>query len=102
MLDSVYWTPFIERSGRGDPMSQAVYMIQPTVGEIARRTGYAVHRVEYVIRSRNIRASSRAGNARVFTEADVEQIASELRRIDAEKATTGPGRQTYQWIQEAR
>ena len=85
MPDSVYGTPIIERNGRGDPMSQAACVVQPTVGEIARRTGYPVHRVEYVIRSRNICPSSRAGNARVFTEADVEQIASELRRIDAEK-----------------
>ena len=58
----------------------------PTVGEIARRTGYSLHRVEYIIRARNIRPSGRAGNARVFTDADVERIASELRRIDSEKA----------------
>ncbi len=59
--------------------------IVPTVGEIARRLGVALHRVEYVIRARHVRPSGRAGNARVFTEADVDRIASELRRIDAEK-----------------
>jgi len=57
----------------------------PTVGEIARRLGVAVHRVEYVIRARRVRPSGWAGNARVFTEADVDRIRSELRRIDAEK-----------------
>lgn len=57
----------------------------PTVGEIARQTGYPIHRVEYVIRSRNIRPASRAGNVRVFTEADVEHIAHELRAIDEER-----------------
>jgi len=57
----------------------------PTVGEIARRTGYPQHRVEYVIRSRDIRPTARAGNARIFSEADVDRIASELRRIDAER-----------------
>ena len=59
--------------------------IVPTVGEIARRLGEPLHRVEYEIRARNIRASGWAGNARVFTEADVDHIAGELRRIDAEK-----------------
>ena len=57
----------------------------PTVGEIARRLGEPVHRIEYVIRSRGIRPSGLAGVARVFTDSDVERIASELRRIDAEK-----------------
>lgn len=56
-----------------------------TVGEIARRTGRPLHRIEYVIRARKIRPSGKAGNAHVFTEADVELIAGELRRIDAEK-----------------
>lgn len=59
--------------------------IVPTVGEIARRLGVPLHRVEYIVRARNIRPSGRAGNARVFTEADVDHIASELRRIDAER-----------------
>ena len=57
----------------------------PTVGEIARRLGVPFHRVEYVIRSRDLRPSGWAGNARVFSEADVTHIASELRRIDEER-----------------
>lgn len=57
----------------------------PTVGEIARRLGKPIHRVEYIIKARGIRPSGRAGNCRVFTEADVAYIAAELRRIDAEK-----------------
>lgn len=57
----------------------------PTVGEIARRIGYPLHRVEYIIRSRGIEPTGRAGNARVFTDADVSRIAGELRRIDGEK-----------------
>jgi len=59
--------------------------VVPTVGEIARRLGVPEHRVEYIIQSRNIRPHSRAGNLRIFSEADVQHIASELRRIDAEK-----------------
>ena len=57
----------------------------PTVGEIVRRTGAPIHRIEYIVRTRNIQPSGRAGHVRIFTEADVELIASELRRIDAEK-----------------
>lgn len=60
-------------------------MTQPetllTVGEIARRLGREVHRIEYVIRSRNIRPVGWAGHARVFRDADLDRIASELRRI---------------------
>lgn len=57
----------------------------PTVGEIARRTGHAVHRVEYIIRTRHIEPRSLAGNARVFSDADIEWIVRELRRIDDER-----------------
>jgi hypothetical protein len=57
----------------------------PTVGEIARRLGVPLHRVEYVIRSRNLHPCGLAGHARVFTEADVAHIASELRRMDDDR-----------------
>jgi DNA-binding transcriptional MerR regulator len=57
----------------------------PTIGTIADRLGEPVHRIEYVIRSRNIQPSGRAGNVRVFTEGDIERVASELRRIEAGK-----------------
>jgi hypothetical protein len=55
----------------------------PTVGEIARRLGESLHRIEYVIRSRHIRPASRAGRVRIFAEADIAHIADELRLIDA-------------------
>jgi predicted transcriptional regulator len=57
----------------------------PTIGEISRRTGYPIHRVRYVIESRGIRPASRVGIANVYTEADVQHIASELRRIGEER-----------------
>lgn len=63
------------------PTDQAL----PTVGEIARRIGRPVHSVEYLIRARNIKPCAIAGNARVFDEAAVQQIASELQRIDRER-----------------
>ena len=62
--------------------------VVPTVGEIARRLGEPLHRIEYVIRAREVQPVSRAGNARVFSDADVEYIRGELRRIDDEKGCT--------------
>lgn len=56
-----------------------------TVGEISRRLGEPLHRIEYIIRARGIRPALRAGNARVFTEADLQRIAAELRRVDVER-----------------
>ncbi len=65
-----------------DKVNSVVY---PTVGEIARRLGQPVHRVEYLIRSRGVEPSGVAGNARVFTEEDVARIASEMDRIDQQR-----------------
>ena len=58
----------------------------PTTGEIARRHNVATHRVEYIIRARDIRPCGRAGNARVFDDEAVEAIAAELKRIETAKA----------------
>ena len=56
-----------------------------TIGEIARRLQIKVHRVEYVIRSRNIQPIGWAGHARVFSDASLDHITSALRRMDAER-----------------
>ncbi len=53
----------------------------PTIGEIARRLGQTIHRIEYVIRARVIQPCGWAGNARVFPEDAVEVITTELQRI---------------------
>ncbi|NQU20609.1 MAG: hypothetical protein HQ567_04950 [Candidatus Nealsonbacteria bacterium] len=66
------------------PVAKSV-PVANTVGEIARRLEEQVHRIEYVIRSRDIQPESWAGNARIFSEADVQYIQSELRRIDEER-----------------
>jgi hypothetical protein len=57
----------------------------PTVGEIARRLGEPIHKVEYVLRSRCIRPRGIAGNSRVYAEEDVDRVAAELRAIAARK-----------------
>ena len=50
-----------------------------TVGEISRRIGCPIHRVEYLLRSRNIKPVFRAGNARVFSETTLEFLQNEIR-----------------------
>ena len=64
-------------------MSQLPLLL--TVGEIARRLDTKIHRIEYIIRSRKIEASGWAGHARVFSQANLDHIASELRRMDADR-----------------
>lgn len=66
-------------------MSANRLFVHATVGEIAKRLGEPLHRVEYIIRARDIQPTGRAGNARVFADADVDRIAGELRRIDSER-----------------
>ena len=56
-----------------------------TTGEIARLLGRPIHRVEYVVRTRGVRPSARVGNLRVFSPADVDYIAAELARIEADR-----------------
>lgn len=56
-----------------------------TIGEIARRLGAPIHRIEYIISSRSLKATLRAGHIRVFSEADVTYIEQILRRIAAER-----------------
>jgi hypothetical protein len=56
-----------------------------------------LHRIEYVIRSRNIQPASRAGHVRIFTESDVARIADELRLMNTRQgddadADTAEGR----------
>ena len=63
-------------------MSDATRLM-PTVGEIARRLKQPTWRIGYIIRSRQIEPSARAGNIRVFTDADVERIANALKHIDS-------------------
>lgn len=51
-----------------------------TVGQVAHELGEPLHRVEYVIRSRGIEASSRVGILRVFDLAAVDRIRAALKR----------------------
>jgi DNA-binding transcriptional MerR regulator len=57
----------------------------PTVGVIAEKFGVPVHRVEYVIRRWTIVPASRAGNAYVYSDDDVEFIGAQLQRTQADR-----------------
>ena len=50
-----------------------------TTGEIARRLGWPVHRVDYLIRSRGIEPAIRAGNLRVFPETIIDRLRTEAK-----------------------
>lgn len=55
-----------------------------TVTAIADRLGIPRHRVAYIIDTRNIRAATVAGNARVFDDRSAARIEAELRRLATE------------------
>jgi hypothetical protein len=60
-----------------------------TIGWIAESLGEPIHRVEYIIRSRQIQPDSVVGIIRVFGDEAVEQIASALREIDERRERGG-------------
>ena len=57
-----------------------------TVGVIARRLNAPVHRVTYVIRSRGLTPTAKAGASYVFEESDVRLIADTLSAIRARRS----------------
>jgi hypothetical protein len=56
-----------------------------TVARIASSLDVDRHRIEYLIDARGIEPIDRAGVARVFAASDVDRIAREIARIDAER-----------------
>lgn len=50
-----------------------------TVGVIAERLAVPIHRVEYLLRARDIAPVQRAGHLRIFDEGAVETLARELK-----------------------
>lgn len=53
-----------------------------SVGSIAKVADVPIHRVLYVIRTREIQPIGRAGSTRVFDDAARDRIFAELARID--------------------
>jgi hypothetical protein len=56
-----------------------------TIGAIARELKQPLHRIEYVLRTRNIEAVSTAGHVRIFDRDAVERVAAALSEIDARR-----------------
>ena len=50
-----------------------------TVGELARQLGVPIHKVEYLLGSRKIKPTGRAGNLRVFDKSVLHRIQDEIR-----------------------
>ena len=55
-----------------------------TVDVMARRLGVALHKVENIIRSRNIRPCCRAGSAYLYSQTDMDYIARQIAQMDEE------------------
>lgn len=49
-----------------------------TIGVLAERLHVPIHRVEYLVRSRDIQPKERAGHLRVFDEKAVETLRQEI------------------------
>lgn len=58
-----------------------------SLGEIARRLDVPIHRVEYVVRTRNIEPTLIAGGRHFYSVASVQRIGSEINRIAEERLT---------------
>jgi hypothetical protein len=71
-------------------MSSSSTLIDLTVGEIARRLGEPLHKIEYVIRARRIAPARIAGNIRIFADSDVVSITDALAGIAARRRLPSP------------
>jgi hypothetical protein len=56
-----------------------------TIGSIAKHAGEPIHRIAYAIKTRQIRSSGMAGNAHVYNDEQVEEIAAALREMDGNR-----------------
>ena len=63
-----------------------------TLGELARKLGEPMHRVQHVVRTRSyIRPVGRAGILRLFSFDALEQVRAELVQIDAKRLRSAGG-----------
>ncbi|MDI9431030.1 MAG: hypothetical protein QM570_04860 [Planctomycetota bacterium] len=58
-----------------------------TIGEIARRLDWPIHRVDYFLRSRRIEPKARAGILRIFGGDVIERLRSEADRAEQASPT---------------
>ena len=62
-----------------------------TVGVMAAELGVSLSRVGYVVRSRGIEATARAGRLRLFNREAQARVRHELNLIDARRSDRGEG-----------
>jgi len=62
-----------------------------TLGRIALRLGVPLHRVQYIIASRDIRPAAYAGQLRLFDSKAMARIRHEINAIDARRSSKGIG-----------
>ncbi|MBU0716733.1 MAG: helix-turn-helix domain-containing protein [Planctomycetes bacterium] len=60
-----------------------------TTGEVAHLLGEPVHRIQYILRTRNIMPRATAAGARCFDDEAIARIRYELHLVDARRAGGG-------------
>lgn len=58
-----------------------------TIGQLADMNDVAIHRIEYIVKARNIPHVARAGHYRLFDDAAAARVARELEKVGAERKT---------------
>ena len=53
-------------------------VLYATVGQISKRLGVEIHKVQYMIKSRGVEPAAKAGNAHIYTEDQVTHLAELL------------------------
>jgi len=56
-----------------------------TIGDLAEEVGIGVARADYIVRTRGITHSARAGSLRLFNDDAVQRVRVEVRLMDARK-----------------
>jgi len=56
-----------------------------TIGDLAAEVEISLERAEYIVRTRGIRHSARAGSLRLFNDDAVQRVRVEVRLMDAGK-----------------
>ncbi len=56
-----------------------------SLGEISRQLHVPIHRVEYVVRTRNIEPTLIAGGRHFYSESSIQRIGNEIKRIDQDR-----------------
>ena len=59
-----------------------------TLGRMAEEIGQPIHRVDYVVRTRGIPATAKAGRLRLYGRAAVAAVREEIHRMDRQQGVS--------------